>query len=73
MDKNIYTNQFHYLFRSYHYTHGGALGWGSENGTCATISTMKANRYGEADEDTRCRMNFVAGVVEVDGEETSDG
>ena len=68
MDKNIYTNQFHYLFRSYHYTHGGALGWGSENGTCATISTMKANRYGEADEDTRCRKNFVAGVVEVDGE-----
>ena len=68
MDKNIYTNQFHYLFRSYHYTHGGALGWGSENGTCATISTMKANRYGETDEDTRCRMNFVAGVVKVDGE-----
>ena len=69
MDKNIYTNQFHYLFRSYHYTHGGALGWGSENGTCATIATMKANRYGESDEDTRCRMNFVAGVVKVDGHE----
>ena len=69
MDKNIYTNQFHYLFRSYHYTHGGALGWGSENGTCATISTMKTNRYGESDEDTRCRMNFVAGVVKVDGHE----
>ena len=69
MDKNIYTNQFHYLFRSYHYTHGGALGWCSENGTCATISTMKANRYGESDEDTRCRMNFVAGVVKVDGHE----
>lgn len=69
MDKNIYTNQFHYLFRSYHYTHGGALGWGSENGTCATIATMKVNRYGEADEDTRCKMNFVAGVVKVDGKE----
>ena len=69
MDKNIYTNQFHYLFRSYHYTHGGALGWGSENGTCATIATMKANRYGESDEDTRCRMNFVAGVVKVDDHE----
>ena len=66
MDKNIYTNQFHYLFRSYHYTHGGALGWGSENGTCATISTMKANHYGEADEDARCKINFVAGIVEVD-------
>lgn len=69
MDKNIYANQFHYLFRSYHYTHGGALGWGSENGTCATISTMKANHYGEADEDARCKMNFVAGVVKVDGHE----
>lgn len=69
MDKNIYTNQFHYLFRSYHYTHGGALGWGSENGTCATISTMKANHYGEDDEDARCKMNFVAGVVKVDGHE----
>ena len=69
MDKNIYTNQFHYLFRSFHYTHGGALGWGSENGTCATISTMKANHYGEADEDARCKMNFVAGVVKVDGHE----
>ena len=69
MDKNIYTNQFHYLFRSYHYTHGGALGWGSENGTCATISTMKANHYGEADEDTRCKINFVAGIVKVDGKE----
>ena len=69
MDKNIYTNQFHYLFRSYHYTHGGALGWGSENGTCATISTMKANYYGEADEDARCKMNFVAGEVKVDGHE----
>lgn len=69
MDKNIYTNQFHYLFRSYHYTHGGVLGWGSENGTSATISTMKANHYGEADEDVRCKMNFVAGVVKVDGNE----
>jgi hypothetical protein len=69
MDKNIYTNQFHYLFRSYHYTHGGVLGWGSENGTCATISTMKANHYGETDEDVRCKMNFVAGVVKVDGHE----
>ena len=56
----------HYLFRSYHYTHGGALGWGSENGICATISTIKANHYGEADEDARCKINFVAGIVEID-------
>ena len=69
MDKNIYTNQFHYLFRSYHYAHGGALGWGSENGTCATISTMRANHYDEADEDSRCKINFVAGLVKVNGEQ----
>ncbi len=67
MDKNIYTNQFHYLFRSYHYAHGGAFGWGSENGTCATVYTMKTNHYGEADEDARCKINFVAGEVIVDG------
>lgn len=67
MDKNDYGNQFHYLFRSYHYLHGAALGWGTENGTCATISTMKANHYGESDEDTRCKINFVAGVVVVAG------
>ena len=67
MDKNIYTNQFHYLFRSYHYAHGGALGWGSENGTCATNSTMRANHYGEANQDKRCAINFVAGEVKVDG------
>lgn len=69
MDKNIYAAQFHYLFRSYHYIHGGALGWGSENGTCATVSTMKANHYGEKDEDARCKVNFVTGIVKVDGKE----
>lgn len=67
MDKNVYVNQFHYLFRSYHYAHGGLFGWGSENGTCATVSTMRTNHYGEADEDARCKVNFVAGLVKVDG------
>ena len=66
MDKNIYTNQFHYLFRSYHYSHGGVYGWGSENGTCATISTMRANHWGEYDMDNRAMTNFVAGEVWVD-------
>lgn len=65
MDQDIYSAQYHYQFRSYHYAHGAALGWGTENGTCATISTMKANHYGEPDEDTRCYYNFVAGIVTV--------
>ena len=36
LDKMLYTNEFHYLFRSRHYAHGGAYGGASENGTCAT-------------------------------------
>lgn len=71
MDKSLYAAQFHYLFRSFHYKHGGALGWGTENGTCATISTMRANHYGQPDEDARCRLNFVAGKVTVDGQQVT--
>ena len=71
MDKNLYSAQFHYQFRSFHYKHGGALGWGTENGTCATISTMRANHYGQPDEDARCRLNFVAGKVTVDGQQVT--
>lgn len=67
MEPNVYAAQFHYLFRSFHYAHGAALGWGTENGTCATISTMRANHYGEEDEDKRCRLNFKVGKVTVNG------
>ena len=42
MDKLLYANQFDYLFRSRHYVHGSALGMGAENGTSATLSTVRA-------------------------------
>ena len=40
LDKHLYKSQFQYLFRSRHYSHGGAFGTSSENGACATISTV---------------------------------
>lgn len=68
LDKNLYLNEYHYLFRSRHYKHGGAYGGSSENGTCATISTVKANGYGTDHVDTRFKINFYADTVFVDGE-----
>lgn len=67
LDKMLYTNEFHYLFRSRHYAHGGAYGGASENGTCATLHTMKVNGYNTDTPDTRLHMNFYTGKVEVDG------
>ena len=68
LDKNFYAAQFHYLFRSRHYNHGGALGGSSENGTSATVSTVLAYGYGTDDVDARFAMNFHAGTVVVDGQ-----
>lgn len=67
LDKMLYTNEFHYLFRSRHYAHGGAYGGASENGTCATLHTMHVNGYATPAPDTRLDMNFYTGRVEVDG------
>lgn len=67
LDKMLYLNEFHYLFRSRHYAHGGAYGGASENGTCATLHTMAVNGYGTASPDTRLELNFYTGRVEVDG------
>ena len=67
LDKQLYANEYHYLFRSRHYKHGGAYGGSSENGTCATISTVRANGYGTENEDARFRLNFYADTVWVDG------
>lgn len=32
---------------------------------------MRANHYGQPDEDARCRLNFVAGKVTVDGQQVT--
>lgn len=67
LDKNLYLNEFHYLFRSRHYAHGGAYSGASENGTCATLHTMAVNGFGTNTPDARLDMNFYTGKVEVDG------
>lgn len=67
LDKNLYLNEYHYLFRSRHYKHGGAYGGSSENGTCATVSTVKAFGYRTDHVDNRFKINFYADTVLVDG------
>ena len=67
MNKMVYSNQLWYIFRSVHYKHGGAYGWGTENGTCATVTTMKTYGYGTPDIDSRFSNNFFADTVRVDG------
>ena len=67
LDKNLYRNQFWYLFRSRHYSHGGAYAGASENGTCATLHTMSVYGYGSDAPDARLVHNFYVGEVFVDG------
>lgn len=69
MNKVLYNNEYHYRFRSLHYAHNGAYGCASENGTSATVSTVKAFGYGTPEQDTRFDMNFFAGKVTVDGKD----
>ncbi len=60
-DPNLYTNQYKYFVRSRHYCHGAALGGTAENGTCATVTTMKTFGYTGADSsvvDLRFYANF---------------
>lgn len=67
MDKTLYTNQFQYLFRARHYSHGAAIGMDAENGTSATLSTVHAYGYGTDSQDKRYAINFFSGEVVVDG------
>lgn len=67
MEPDTYTNVYNYLFRSRHYNHGAALGMASENGTSATVSTVKTYGYGTDNVDNRFELNFYAGNVIVDG------
>jgi len=57
MNPMVYGNVYNYFFRSRHYSHGAALGGASENGPCATVSTMQAFGY-HNDPDVRINYNF---------------
>lgn len=67
MDKYLYANQFQYLFRSRHYNHGSAIGMDAENGSCATVSTVRTYGYGTPNVDKRYAINFYSDTLRVDG------
>lgn len=67
MDRNLYSNQYQYHFRSLHYLHGSALGFSAENGTCATKETLEDFGYGTSSLDSRFALDFFADSVKVDG------
>ena len=63
MDKDLYSNQQQNLFRSWHYRHAAAYGFGGENGSCATLNTLRIFGYNTEDEDVRFLYNYWAGDV----------
>ena len=67
MDKVKYQNQFWYLSRSRHYSHGSAIGMDAENGSSATLSTVTAYAYGTDSVDNRYALNFYSDTLRVDG------
>ena len=65
MDPAVYRNRFKNLFRSLHYEHASAIGYGGENGSCATLQTLDVFGYGTRTQDCRFATTFFAGKVSV--------
>lgn len=63
MDKNLYTNQMQYLFRSRHYNHAKAYGLSGENGSSATVEALRTFGYETDSIDPRFNVCYFAGVV----------
>jgi len=73
MDKDLYYNEQQNLVRSWHYRHAAAWGFEGENGSCATLNTLKVFGYGTDEEDDRFFMNYWAGeVTDRDGHLVTD-
>ena len=63
MDKDLYSNTQQNLKRSWHYRHADAYGITGENGSCATLNTLRIFGYGTEDEDPRFELNYWANEV----------
>lgn len=63
MNKNLYTNQMQYLFRSRHYNHAKAYGLAGENGSSATIEALRTFGYDTEGVDPRFDKCYFAGIV----------
>ncbi|MBQ7210305.1 MAG: RagB/SusD family nutrient uptake outer membrane protein [Paludibacteraceae bacterium] len=68
MDPTLYSQRYKYQFRSLHYQHASSIGYGGENGTCATLETLEAFSYGTSRQDNRFSMCFFADTIYVDDE-----
>ena len=63
MDKDLYSNTQQNIMRSWHYRHADAYGITGENGSCATLNTLRIFGYGTEDQDPRFEFNYWAGEV----------
>ena len=63
MDKDLYNNTQQNIMRSWHYRHADAYGITGENGSCATLNTLRIFGYGTDDEDPRFYLNYWADKV----------
>ena len=63
MDKDLYSNTQQNIMRSWHYRHADAYGITGENGSCATLNTLRIFGYGTDDEDPRFEFNYWADAV----------
>ncbi|MGN0188419.1 MAG: RagB/SusD family nutrient uptake outer membrane protein [Candidatus Cryptobacteroides sp.] len=74
-DKDLYKVEWHYQFRSRHYSHGAAFGFISENGVSASLKAMETFGYGKPEPDPRLWLTFDVDEVYVDGKPvlTEDG
>ena len=74
-DREFYKVEYHYQFRSIHYSHGAAYGFEAENGPSATRKAMQVFGYGTPSPDPRLWATFSFDEVKVGGEPvlTEDG
>ncbi|MBO4827113.1 MAG: RagB/SusD family nutrient uptake outer membrane protein [Prevotella sp.] len=63
MDKDLYSNEMQYMFRSWHYRHAAAYGFGGENGACATKKVLEVSKFETPEQDRRLEKNYWTGVV----------
>ena len=73
MDKDLYKTQQQNMFRSYHYRHAAAYGFTGENGSCATLNTLRVFGYGTDSVDIRFFNNYWdEEVYDLDGQPVLD-
>ena len=63
MDRDLYSNQMQYIYRSLHYRHAAANGFVGENGSCATLKALQVFGYNTDNPDSRFYQCYWADTV----------